>query len=95
MNLKFFFSIVKQNVHLCLKFLFWQIFKILFLFVQLDEDGGGGLEGAEEDYDALNSETFGSAINGDWEDIHENLVRLDRFSDIKDDNGESDLGKYN
>lgn len=59
----------------------------------MEDDGGGSLEETEEDYDALNSETFGSAINGDWEDIHENLVRLDRFSDIKDDNGESDLGK--
>lgn len=60
---------------------------------QLDDDGGGGLEGTEHDYDALNFETFDSAINGDWEDIHDNLVRLDRNSDIKDDNGESDLGK--
>lgn len=44
---------------------------------QLDDDSGGGLEDTEGDYDALNSETFGSAINGDWENIHENLVRLD------------------
>ncbi|XP_053665215.1 protein PAT1 homolog 1-like [Anopheles marshallii] len=32
----------------------------------------------EEEYDALNDETFGSADKGDWEDIHENLVRLER-----------------
>lgn len=57
------------------------------------EDDGGGLEDKEEDYDALNCETFGSAINGDWENIHENLVRLDRSAEIKDDNGESDLGR--
>lgn len=42
----------------------------------MDDDGGGGLE--ESDYDALNDETFGSAINGDWEAIHENLVVLDQ-----------------
>lgn len=61
---------------------------------QNEDDGGGGLEDTEESYDALNSETFGSAINGDWENIHEDLVRLDRrASEIKDDHGESDLGK--
>uniref|UniRef100_A0A182VTU2 Serine/threonine-protein kinase ATM n=1 Tax=Anopheles minimus TaxID=112268 RepID=A0A182VTU2_9DIPT len=32
----------------------------------------------EEEYDALNDETFGAADKGDWEDIHENLVRLER-----------------
>lgn len=58
----------------------------------MDDDSGGGLEETEEDYDALNGETFGEAINGDWEDIHENLVRLDRKSDIKDDD-DSDLGR--
>lgn len=67
---------------------------VCFFFSQLDDDsGGGGLEETEEDYDALNCETFGSAINGDWEDIHETLVRMDRSTDIKDDHGESDLGK--
>lgn len=40
-----------------------------------DEDGGDGRLG-EEDYDALNDETFGSAINGDWEEAHETMVRL-------------------
>ena len=30
----------------------------------------------EEEYDALNDETFGAADKGDWEDIHEHLVRL-------------------
>ncbi|XP_073816090.1 protein associated with topo II related - 1 [Musca autumnalis] len=44
----------------------------------LDDDGGGRIaEPSEEEYDALNDETFGSAINGDWEEVHENLVRLD------------------
>lgn len=75
-----------------------KVFVIVSLCVsnlQLDDDsgGGGGLEETEEDYDALNCETFGSAINGDWEDIHETLVRMDRSTDIKDDHGESDLGK--
>ncbi|XP_030369452.1 protein PAT1 homolog 1 [Scaptodrosophila lebanonensis] len=43
-----------------------------------DDDGGGGriAEPPEEEYDALNDETFGSAINGDWEEAHETLVRL-------------------
>ncbi|XP_017017688.1 protein PAT1 homolog 1 [Drosophila kikkawai] len=40
-----------------------------------DEDGGDGRI-AEEEYDALNDETFGSAINGDWEEAHETMVRL-------------------
>uniref|UniRef100_A0A182K4T9 mRNA decay factor PAT1 domain-containing protein n=1 Tax=Anopheles christyi TaxID=43041 RepID=A0A182K4T9_9DIPT len=31
----------------------------------------------EEEYDALNDETFGAADKGDWEDIHEHLVRLE------------------
>ncbi|XP_055848839.1 protein PAT1 homolog 1 [Episyrphus balteatus] len=49
----------------------------------LDDDGGGRIaEPSEEEYDALNDLTFGSAINGDWEEVHENLVRLD---DVKDD----------
>lgn len=69
-------------------------FLLNFQCLQNEDDGGGGLEDTEECYDALNSETFGSAINGDWENIHENLVRLDRrASEIKDDHGESDLGK--
>jgi len=42
----------------------------------VEDDGGGGLE--EDDYDALNDETFGLATNGDWESIHENLVVLDQ-----------------
>lgn len=43
--------------------------------MQHDNDVGG-LE-VDDDYDALNDETFGSAINDDWEDVHENLVLLD------------------
>lgn len=42
----------------------------------MDDDGGGDLEPPEEDYDALNDETFGDAREGDWEDLHENLVRM-------------------
>lgn len=64
----------------------------------MEDDGGGGIE-REEDYDALNDETFGSAINGDWEDIHENLVLLDtngntngRNKDEADDGDLGDLG---
>ncbi|XP_017130825.1 protein PAT1 homolog 1 [Drosophila elegans] len=40
-----------------------------------DDDGGDGRIG-EAEYDALNDETFGSAINGDWEEAHETMVRL-------------------
>ncbi|XP_049301281.1 protein PAT1 homolog 1-like [Anopheles funestus] len=42
----------------------------------------------EEEYDALNDETFGSADNGDWEDIHENLLRL---YDTNDESGRSSV----
>uniref|UniRef100_A0A336MYH6 CSON007597 protein n=1 Tax=Culicoides sonorensis TaxID=179676 RepID=A0A336MYH6_CULSO len=42
----------------------------------MDDDGGGDLEPPEEDYDALNDETFGDAREGDWENLHENLVRM-------------------
>ncbi|GAB0088169.1 hypothetical protein DMENIID0001_025560 [Sergentomyia squamirostris] len=41
------------------------------------EDELSGLEDDELEYDALNDETFGSAINSDWEGIHENLVKLE------------------
>lgn len=60
----------------------------------MEDDGGGGigLEDSEKDYDALNDETFGKAINGDWENLHENYVRLDQTVDIKDDDGDSDFG---
>lgn len=62
---------------------------------QMDDDGGGGIE-READYDALNDETFGSAINGDWEGIHENLVLLDTNGNTngknKDETDDGDLG---
>ncbi|XP_037947428.1 protein PAT1 homolog 1 isoform X2 [Teleopsis dalmanni] len=50
--------------------------------IPLDDDGGGRIEEpSEEEYDALNDETFGAAINGDWEEAHESLVRLtDNFT---------------
>ncbi|KAL9900672.1 protein associated with topo II related - 1 [Glossina fuscipes fuscipes] len=53
----------------------------------LDDDGGGGqiAEPSEEEYDALNDETFGCATNGDWEEAHENLVRLDECIDVGKD----------
>ncbi|XP_053970046.1 protein PAT1 homolog 1 [Anastrepha ludens] len=46
--------------------------------VPFEDDGAGGqiAEPSEEEYDALNDETFGSATNGDWEEAHENMVRL-------------------
>lgn len=69
---------------------------IFILFVQLDDDGGGGLGDNEEDYDAFNAETFDAAINGDWENTHENLVLLDQSDDVKEDENDdddSDLGK--
>lgn len=56
----------------------------------MDDDGGGGLEDNETDYDALNDETFGKAINGDWENSHENYVRLDKAEDLKTDNANTD-----
>lgn len=52
-----------------------------------------------DDYDALNDETFGSAINDDWEGEHENLVLLDsngnssrKEKDLTDDGDLGDLG---
>ncbi|XP_058819590.1 protein PAT1 homolog 1-like [Topomyia yanbarensis] len=33
---------------------------------------------SEEEYDALNDETFGNPDKSDWENIHESLVRLER-----------------
>uniref|UniRef100_A0A182QR64 Serine/threonine-protein kinase ATM n=1 Tax=Anopheles farauti TaxID=69004 RepID=A0A182QR64_9DIPT len=49
----------------------------------------------EKQYDELNDETFGSADKGDWEDIHENLVRLERnrtrcLAEMMEDNHLSD-----
>ncbi|XP_059611274.1 protein PAT1 homolog 1 [Phlebotomus argentipes] len=41
------------------------------------DDDIGGLDDDELEYDALNDETFGAAINGDWEGMHENLVKLE------------------
>lgn len=53
-----------------------------------------------EDYDALNDETFGSAVKDDWESKHENLVLLDsngnsncRERDETDDGDLGDLGE--
>jgi len=47
---------------------------LTLMFPQDDEGGDGRI--AEAEYDALNDETFGSAINGDWEEAHETMVRL-------------------
>lgn len=50
----------------------------------------------EPDYDALNEETFGSAIKDDWEGDHENLVLLDSNGNSsgkeKDETDDGDLG---
>uniref|UniRef100_A0A182SQG0 mRNA decay factor PAT1 domain-containing protein n=1 Tax=Anopheles maculatus TaxID=74869 RepID=A0A182SQG0_9DIPT len=56
--------------------------------------GGSGGRGSdsEEEYDALNDETFGQARQDDWEDLHENLVRLDQREGGDGDSGaDSDL----
>uniref|UniRef100_A0A182LSD2 mRNA decay factor PAT1 domain-containing protein n=1 Tax=Anopheles culicifacies TaxID=139723 RepID=A0A182LSD2_9DIPT len=58
--------------------------------------GGGGSGGrgsdSEEEYDALNDETFGQAREDDWEDLHENLVRMDQREGGDGDSGaDSDL----
>ncbi|XP_053672391.1 protein PAT1 homolog 1-like [Anopheles nili] len=53
--------------------------------------GGRGSD-SEEEYDALNDETFGQAREDDWEDLHENLVRLDQREGGDGDSGpDSDL----
>uniref|UniRef100_A0A6B2E8L0 Uncharacterized protein n=1 Tax=Phlebotomus kandelakii TaxID=1109342 RepID=A0A6B2E8L0_9DIPT len=51
------------------------------------DDDMGDMEEDELEYDALNDETFGSAINGDWEGIHENLVKLE--DELKKSDGAS------
>ncbi|KFB44230.1 hypothetical protein ZHAS_00012123 [Anopheles sinensis] len=48
-------------------------------------------ESDEEEYDALNDETFGAADKGDWEHIHENLVRLESGAKEEDDALSSEL----
>uniref|UniRef100_A0A182US29 mRNA decay factor PAT1 domain-containing protein n=1 Tax=Anopheles merus TaxID=30066 RepID=A0A182US29_ANOME len=56
--------------------------------------GGSGGRGSdsEEEYDALNDETFGQARQDDWEDLHENLVRMDQREGGDGDSGaDSDL----
>uniref|UniRef100_A0A182PQH3 mRNA decay factor PAT1 domain-containing protein n=1 Tax=Anopheles epiroticus TaxID=199890 RepID=A0A182PQH3_9DIPT len=58
--------------------------------------GGGGSGGrgsdSEEEYDALNDETFGQAREDDWEDLHENMVRMDQREGVDGDSGaDSDL----
>ncbi|XP_058832307.1 protein PAT1 homolog 1-like isoform X1 [Topomyia yanbarensis] len=62
----------------------------------VEDDGGGGIGGgpedSEEEYDALNDETFGQAKEGDWEELHEDLVRLDQREGGDGDSGpDSDL----
>lgn len=47
-----------------------------------DDEGGGNDRENEEHYDAMNDETFGDAINGDWEGMHESFVRLDRQGNV-------------
>lgn len=56
----------------------------------------------DDAYDALNDETFGAAVNDDWESKHENLVLLDsngnsnsKAKDDLDDGDLGDLGNFN
>ncbi|XP_055549558.1 protein PAT1 homolog 1-like [Wyeomyia smithii] len=37
---------------------------------------------SEDEYDALNDETFGDPDKGDWENIHETLVRLEQGDEL-------------
>ncbi|XP_034661296.1 protein PAT1 homolog 1 isoform X1 [Drosophila subobscura] len=61
----------------------------------IPEDEGGDGRIGEEEYDALNDETFGSAINGDWEEAHETLVRLGGNGDkVRKRGGFADRGAY-
>ncbi|KFB51673.1 AGAP007440-PA-like protein [Anopheles sinensis] len=53
--------------------------------------GGRGSD-SEEEYDALNDETFGQAREDDWENLHEDLVRMDQREGGDGDSGaDSDL----
>ncbi|CAO1420062.1 unnamed protein product [Diamesa serratosioi] len=47
------------------------------------DDDVGSSELREECYDALNDETFSSAINDDWEHGHEDLARIDIGNNTK------------
>lgn len=83
----------------------WRVTIFQFAFnrnssFQIEDDGGGGLEN-DDDYDALNDQTFGDAINGDWEAIHDTLVELDQNGNTNGaDNYDvhdadiADLGEY-
>ncbi|KAK3928483.1 Protein PAT1-like protein 1 [Frankliniella fusca] len=44
------------------------------------EDDPHGIDDEEEQYDALNDETFGTAIEGDWEHDHEELAKITETS---------------
>lgn len=48
---------------------------------------------SEDEYDALNDETFGDPDKGDWENMHETLVRLEKGPDylLNDDHREDVL----
>lgn len=46
----------------------------------VDDDPGQGLDDEEEQYDALNDETFGAANEEDWERDHEELAKLTETS---------------
>lgn len=52
------------------------VIRVYACALQGDDDGlRDDDEDSELEYDALNDETFGSAIKGDWENLHENLVQ--------------------
>ncbi|XP_026294080.1 protein PAT1 homolog 1 isoform X1 [Frankliniella occidentalis] len=44
------------------------------------EDDSHGMDEEEEQYDALNDETFGTAMDGDWEHDHEELAKITETS---------------
>lgn len=51
----------------------------------IEDDAANGPENEEEAYDALNDETFGTAIEDDWEQGHEHLTKITDTSRWKDD----------
>nr|XP_045587866.1 protein PAT1 homolog 1-like isoform X2 [Procambarus clarkii] len=61
-------------------FVVFSIVGIHFLVFEMSEPEDGALEvglNEDEEYDALNDETFGSAaVDGDWEECHEQMASL-------------------
>lgn len=59
-----------------------------------DDLGSLGRELSEDEYDALNDETFTRAVRDDWEDGHESMVRCQRKGTNNEKLEESDGGEY-